>query len=149
MAMPPTASTPQTAGQAMAQLLPYILRGVHTDFLTAHALTQRQFVVLVVLQTAPDCTMGRLARQMGTRMPTATGLVGRLVRRGYVRRAGVPADRRCVTVELTAKGRTVIRQFQTAVQRRWEDVLRALQPRELEAFHHVVTTLRQRLAATP
>ena len=89
--------------------------------------------------------MGTLARNMHVRMPTATGIVGRLVRAGYVRRRPKPEDRRQVVVALTPKGYGFIRAFQAVVRHRWEEVLRSLEPAELATFHRVVTKLDSRL----
>ena len=137
--------TSDTAARAFAQLLPHIIRGVQPGSRAARDLTQRQFVVLAALHADGRCTMGAIARNLGVTMPTATGLIHRLVQAGYVRRVAPAADRRQVFVELTAKGEGRVRQLQEAVQRRWSDVLRPLAPRELQAFHHVVTTLHQQL----
>jgi DNA-binding MarR family transcriptional regulator len=78
-------------------------------------------------------------------MPTTTGIVNRLVRDGYVRRASALEDRRQVMVELTPKGRAFISDFQGVVRRRWLDVLRALGPGELGAFYRVITKLHGQL----
>ena len=137
--------TSDAAARAFAQLLPHIIRGVQPGSRAARDLTQRQFVVLTTLHADGRCTMGAIARSMGVAMPTATGLIHRLVQAGYVRRVDPPTDRRHVLVELTAKGEGRVQQLQAAVQQRWSDVLRPLAPRELEAFHHVVTTLHQQL----
>ena len=136
------------AARTFAHLLPYIIRGVQLAPRTARDLTQRQFAVLAAIHADGRCRMGLIARNLGVSMPTATGLINRLARAGYVRRVASPADRRQVMVELTAKGQGRVRQLQEAVQRRWSDVLRSLAPRELEAFHHVVTKLHQQLQLT-
>ena len=135
--------------QAIAQLMPSIIRGVQLDFFIKRGITQTQFLVLVAIHAYGRCTMGTLARNMHVRMPTATGVIDRLVRAGYVRRFSKAEDRRQVIVELTEKGRAFIRQFQAVVRRRWEDVLRSLEPKELAAFYHVVTKLQAQLQLIP
>lgn len=137
--------TPKEVAAAMARLIPQIVRGVSADFFVRREVTQTQFLALLTVQAIGPCAMGRLSSQMKIRMPTATGIVDRLVRDGFVRRTPCPEDRRQVTVELTAKGKSFIRQFQNLIRRRWEDVLRMLRPAELEAFFQVVTKLRERM----
>lgn len=131
--------------QAVARLMPNIIRGVSIDFFVRRGVTQTQFLVLLAVHSYGRCTMGTLARNMRVRMPTATGIIDRLVRDGFVRRSPCPEDRRQVFVELTPKGRDFIRQFQRVVQRRWEDVLKILGSGELEAFFRIVTKLREKL----
>ena len=77
--------------------------------------------------------------------PAAAMRDPKLVRSGFVRRAALPEDRRCVVVELTAKGEAFFRDFETVIRRRWEEVLLALDPHELQAFHEVITKLREGL----
>ena len=131
--------------RSIAQLIPRIIGGVQPDALPRHDVTQRQVLVLATIHSRPHCTMGALASNMDICMPTATGIIQRLAAAGYVRRIDDPADRRQVIVTLTAKGRAFIRQFQTAAAHRWDRALRVLDPRELEALHHVVIKLHQRL----
>ena len=137
--------TPREVSLAIAQLMPNILRGVQLDFFVKRGVTQTQFLVLVAIRAYGRCTMSVLAKSLHVRMPTVTGIVDRLVRAGHVRRLPSPVDRRQVIVELTQSGRLFFEQFAAVVRARWEEVLRSLNGRELEAFYHVVTKLRQRL----
>lgn len=138
--------TRERVSQAVAQLMPRIIQGVQLDFFVRRRVTQTQFVVLIAIHSYGRCTMGALARNLHVRMPTATGIVDRLARGGYVRRVPHPTDRRQVMVELTTKGRDFIRQFQSVVRRRWQEVLDGLTTRELEAFYDVITKLQTQLA---
>lgn len=137
--------TRQDVGRAMSQLMPRIIRGIQLDFFVKRGVTQTQFLVLLAVHGYGECTMGTLARNLHARMPTATGVVARLVRDGYVRRHAKPEDRRQVLVSLTPKGQAFIRDFQAVVRRRWEEVLRSLRPAELAAFHGVITKLSTQL----
>lgn len=139
------AMTRREVSQAVAQLTPRIIRGVQLDFFVRKGTTQTQFLVLMAIHADGRCTMGALARNMHVRMPTATGVIGRLVRAGFVRRIPHPTDRRQVVVALTAKGQHFIRQFQGVIRRRWEEVLRSLSAGELAMFHQVITKLTAQL----
>ena len=135
----------QQVSRAIAQLMPNIIRGVQLDVFAKRQVTQTQFLVVIAIHAYGRCTMGTLARSLHVSMPTTTGVVNRLVQGGLVRRFPHPEDRRQVVVELTAKGQAFILQVQQAIRRRWEEVLKALGPRELEAFYHVVNRLREQL----
>ena len=137
--------TRHAVSHAVAQLMPRIIQGVQLDFFVRRGTTQTQFLVLMAIHAHDRCTMTTIARNMHARMPTATGIINRLVAAGLVRRSPHPDDRRQVIVQLTAKGKAFIRDFQGVIRRRWEEVLKSLTGAELEAFYHVITKLREQL----
>ena len=137
--------TRQDVSQAWARFMPAMIRGVQLDFFVKKGVTQTQFLILMAIHGGGEWTMGRLARIFHVSMPTVSGIVDRLAHAGYLRRRSGTADRRQVVVELTAKGRGFIEQFETVMRRRWEDVLRSLTLRDLQAFHDVVVKLRSHL----
>ena len=143
----PSKLTRSEVSRAVAELMPNIIRGTQLDFFIKRGVTQTQFLVLASIRAYERCTMSTLAHNLHVRMPTATGIVDRLVRAGYVRRLPDPQDRRQVIVTLTAKGEAFIRDFQAVVRTRWEEVLKTLAPQELEAFYGVVTKLSAQLRA--
>jgi DNA-binding MarR family transcriptional regulator len=139
--------TRKDASLAVARLMPQIMRGIQLEFFVTRGVTQTQFLLLAAIRAYGRCAMGTLARNLHISMPTASGIVDRLVRSGFLRRAALPEDRRCVVVELTAKGDAFFRDFEAIVRRRWEEVLISLDADELHAFYDVMTKLRERLQA--
>ena len=133
--------------RAIAQLMPYIIQGVHLGFLAAREITHTQFFVLIAIHAQGSCPMSALAEKVHVTMPTMTGIVDRLVSAGYVQRTNDPKDRRQVVIELSQKGKLFIAQFQTAVSTRWEEVLQTLDPKEVEVFSQVVSKLQGKLRA--
>jgi DNA-binding MarR family transcriptional regulator len=131
----------------VARLIPYIMRGTQLDFFVKRGVTQTQFLVLNAIRSYTRCSMGTLARNLQVSMPTVSGIVDRLVRAGYVRRHPLPEDRRQVLVELGPKAEAFLRDFESVIRRRWEEALLSLDPGELEAFHGVITKIRERLQA--
>ena len=142
-----TAITRQDVSQAVAELMPQIMRGVQLDFFVKRGVTQTQFLMLAAIRAYARCSMSTLARSLHVSMPTATGIIDRLLRAGFVRRTPQADDRRQVIVELTAKGQGFFREFEAIIRHRWEEVLVSLNADELEAFHDVLTKLRERLQA--
>ncbi len=132
----------ETMSLAIAELMPNIIRGVQLDFFAGRRVTQTQFLLMVALHAYGRCTMTTLAKNMKIRMPTATGLVDRLERAGYLRRTASAEDRRKVMIELTAKGKKFILEFRSAMRRRWEEVMTVLNEKELREFYGVITKLR-------
>src|SRR3989338_1303867 len=133
---------PSDVSLAIARLMPNIIRGVQLDFFIKRGVTQSQFLVLTAIRSYGRCPMSTLARSLHVSMPTATGIVERLVRAGHVHRLPSHEDRRQVIVELTSRGRSFFEQFAAVARARWEEVLRPLTRRELEAFYDVVTKLQ-------
>ena len=145
-----SATTPvnrKEAGLAVARLIPYIMRGTQLEFFVKRGVTQTQFLVLNAIRVSTRCTMSALAENLHVSMPTISGIVDRLVRAGYLRRHSQPEDRRQVIVELAAKADAFFRDFEAIIRHRWEEVLLSLDPDELEAFHKVMTKIRERLQA--
>ena len=132
---------------AITQLMPEIIRGVQLDFFVRRGVTQTQFLMLAAIHAYGECPMSRLAANLHVRLPTATGIIDRLARDGFVCRRQPAQDRRQVLVALTRKGQAFIRAFQAVVGRRWEVVLQALSPADLAALYQVVAKLRQQLQA--
>ena len=103
---------------AMAQLMPQIMRGIQLDFFVKRGVTQTQFLVMAAVRAYTRCTMGTLAKNLHISMSTASGLVERLVRTGYLRRIPQSEDRRQVVATLTAKGEAFFKEFESVVRHR-------------------------------
>jgi DNA-binding MarR family transcriptional regulator len=67
-------------------------------------LTVPQFRSLVYIESHRGCALRELAGHLGNTPATASALVDRLVRRGWVSRAPDAANRRQVRLALTARG---------------------------------------------
>ena len=137
--------TRKNASLAIARLMPYIMRGVQLDFFLTHGVTQTQFLVLASIRAYERCTMGALARSLSVSMPTASGLVDRLARAGFIRRTHESEDRRQVSVELTPKGKTFFHEFEAVIRTRWEEALLSLTRAELSAFHDAIVKITTQL----
>ena len=137
--------TRKDVSRAVAELMPHIMRGIQLDFFVTRGVTQTQFLMLAAIRAYARCTMGVLARNLHVSLPTASGIVERLVRAGYIRRVPQSEDRRQVIVELTPKARDFFQAFEAVVRRRWEEALVSLESSELDAFHHAITKMREGL----
>ena len=79
-------------------------------------LTMSQYHLLEALADAGDLNVGRLAEAAGVAAPTATRMLDSLERSGVVARRPSSADRRAVTVSLTAKGTHLVAAKREAVE---------------------------------
>lgn len=82
-------------------------------------LTAPQLVCLKALEENGFATIGELARTVSLSQATLTGIVDRLAGRQLVERGRGEADRRVVTVSLTAAGRALLAEAPSPLQDRF------------------------------
>ena len=96
--------------QLMSRLAFYMVAH-ESNYLSRGFITVPQLLALCRLAELKGCTMHELARAIGMKASTATGLVDRMEKHGLVRRLGSSTDRRVVLVSITSKGRRVMAQL--------------------------------------
>lgn len=83
--------------------------------LTPYALTFPQAMVLLSLERlGPHLVMSSIAELTSLSASTVTSIMDRLVTRGLAERRPAPGDRRSVTGSITAEGRRILKEMQTA-----------------------------------
>jgi DNA-binding MarR family transcriptional regulator len=99
--------------------------GVIADSLipTLEDVTMPQFRALVLLRALGPTPAGALAARIGVTASTGTRLVARLVRGGWVERRPEPTDRRLITLELTAKGVSLVDETRRRRERALAEIL--------------------------
>jgi len=75
-----------------------------------------EFSILVLLQANEDVSQTQLAQAMGVAAPNMTGILHRLEARGLVERQRSGSDKRKQHIVLTDKGRSQLRDAQTAAK---------------------------------
>lgn len=78
---------------------------------------------LNILESRSGLTAGQLAREAGLTSGAVTGVIDRLERAGYVRRAADPGDRRKVKVEVTADFYARADEIWSPLKRDWDELL--------------------------
>lgn len=68
------------------------------------AMSKQELFTVMTVDRLKEATMGQLSENMNFPMSTATGIVDRLVRKGYMERGRSETDRRIVVISLTDKG---------------------------------------------
>ncbi|MGB9690917.1 MAG: MarR family winged helix-turn-helix transcriptional regulator [Candidatus Sumerlaeaceae bacterium] len=95
-------------------------------------MTGAQKRILYYLDLQGPQRMSDIARLVGVSLPAATITVEKLVESKLVKRSADPSDRRVVRVDLTPKGRLVVRQLNRVHERRFREILSKLSPEERE-----------------
>jgi MarR family transcriptional regulator, lower aerobic nicotinate degradation pathway regulator len=122
---------------ALAQLS-FLIYGTLSEVAGEHELSVVQTRLLGVLRDR-EPTMQELGRFLGLDKSSISGLVDRAERRGLVRRAPSPDDRRAVRVALTDAGRALGGQVALAFGSRVEAYVEGLPAAEREELTRLAT----------
>ena len=77
------------------------------------ALSKHEIFTMMQLERKGEITMTQLAEYVNVSMSTATGIVDRLVKNGYLSRNRTETDRRIVMITLTDKAKNLIADIKT------------------------------------
>lgn len=122
-----------------------MLVGRLTELLRPYEVTQPQYNVLRILRGAgPDgLPSGEIGERMVSRDPDVTRLLDRMEKRGLLARARDSADRRVITVRLTADGRALVDSLDTPTLDLLTAQLGHLSAEELETLNDLLERARQ------
>ncbi len=104
-------------------------------------LTLRQVQVLALVRSNPDLTGQDLARLLDVTTPTTSGIVERIVSRGWLERRPDPEDRRRTLLRVTAEGEEVLDALEGPPRQARARLLDGLQVEELEDLARLVGRL--------
>jgi DNA-binding MarR family transcriptional regulator len=108
-------------------------------------LSGAQLYVLQALDDEPGMSLKALAHRTLTDASSVSVVVSRLVDAGMIRRSTAEDDARRSELELTARGRALLRKAPRAVQAHMTDGLRALSARELRSVSRGLAKLAAHL----
>lgn len=102
-------------------------------------ITFPQLILLRILSNEPNQPMRSLAGKLGLGLPATTGIVGRLVKAGLVRRHRDRRDRRVVRVSITSKGSGVLARAVKVRQKEAMAILLKMEENEGKEFLRLLT----------
>ena len=91
------------------RLLQGISKRQSSEFMRKYGITGPQLGALRFVALTPGISMRQLSEKLYLHVSTVSGIVDRLVKRGYVERERSDEDRRIVRLDVTAAGRRVIK----------------------------------------
>ena len=112
-----------------------------TDELVKGKITIPQFLVLHIVSKTGAQKMSFLAKEMRVSLPAMSGLINRLHKLGVVRRIYDQADRRIIRVDLTAKGKNLVKQVILQRQRMISNIFSRVRPQEREEFLRILSKI--------
>lgn len=78
-------------------------------------MSKQELFSLMVVDKYGEVTMSQIADSINIPMSTATGIIERLVKKGYIIRDKNESDRRIVSLKLTDKGKIFIEQIKVRI----------------------------------
>ena len=119
-------------------MVPKLMKSAKSGFLSKSNITSAQMIMLVSIHDHGQCKLKTLANERDISPPTATVLIDRLVRSGYVKREASLEDRRVVMVSLTKKGEKNVQNFLSTVRNKWKKILTHLTSKEQEQYLNIL-----------
>jgi DNA-binding MarR family transcriptional regulator len=104
-------------------------------------LTFSQWTTLVALHDGRISTAGDLAHNICHDAGSLTRLIDQMVKRGFVTRQRSDADRRMVTLALTARGRVLVEALAPKVMELWNRLLSGFTHAEVDTLINLLTRL--------
>lgn len=101
-------------GDKFMELLPKLMREFNSHeskYITSGDITPLQLTVLDCLSRNDQCEMRCISQALNVSFSTATGMMDRLVKHGFVSREHSQEDRRKVIVTITSKGRRIMKEI--------------------------------------
>jgi DNA-binding MarR family transcriptional regulator len=111
-------------------------------------ISMSQLHVMHLLERHGELAMSRLAEVLDVSLSAATGLVDRVVERGFVERVRVPSDRRVVLVRITDAGRKMLEDVEILQIGIIEKVLDQLDASQLAGVATAMADLRVAVSST-
>jgi DNA-binding MarR family transcriptional regulator len=112
------------------------------------AASSTQLHVLFLLACNEALPMSRLAELMDVSLPSATGIVDRMVEHGLAARTRDDQDRRLVLVSATDAGRAMVEEIDLVRRKRLADVLGQMRGDQLERALDTFRDLRAAIEAS-
>ena len=127
-----------------------LLERVMLPYFARFGISGSQWGVLRQLHRAetegkPALRMTELSRRLLIRLPSATGVIDRLVRDGLVSRTALPEDLRVKQISLTDEGRRRVLKVLEVHNGQMGKMLGGLTEPEQAEFHRLLTRLRKHL----
>jgi len=101
------------------------------------AMSKQELFTLLTVDKLKEVTMGQLSDNMSFPMSTATGIIDRLVRKGYIERGKSESDRRIVVISLTDKGKAFVESMKNLILSNIKKAYDVLNEQERETLFRI------------
>ena len=144
----PTPATADPGDYVLEQQVGFLLRCAHqratevfNSVMAPFAVTPTQFAALAKIDDLGSVSQNRLGRLTAMDPATISGVVGRLIARGFVRQSPDRTDARLLRLALTPAGRLATSQMKAAAAEVSRRTLAPLRPGQCEALLRALTRI--------
>ncbi len=133
----------------MNEIMPTLIKEFarrQTNELYKGKITLPQFLIMEFLDRQGEGKMTDLARFMRVTTAAMTGIIGRLVKYGYVSRMPEPRDRRIIKVKLTAKGLELVKKVRQERRQMFLDIFGRISEEDRENYLRIIMKIREILS---
>ena len=106
-----------------------------------------QLRALAAAEEVGPCSLGTLAEALMISISSASRLVDRITALGLLDRRPSEASRRELTLQVTPRGRRMLRRHEASRRAVFVEVLRGMPPRDVDALLQGLTAVQRRLEA--
>ncbi|HTA27802.1 MAG TPA: MarR family transcriptional regulator [Bacteroidia bacterium] len=111
-----------------------------------HLEIEKQFSVLVLLdKMGSQCSQKLIGEMLHIDKAMMVGVIDDLSKKGFIKRAQNPNDRREYWVQLTEKGKTHMPEILSTVRRLNKSIMKGLTQTEVKKFHDQLETIYKNL----
>lgn len=144
------ASARAQSAREVLDVVPMVMRFIRAQMREYGAveLSVPQFRSLLFIKRHADSPLGSVAEHLGLTPPSTTKLVDCLERRALVQRKASSADRRKISLGLTARGNALLDKATKGTQASLVEALADLEAPELKAIGVAMAALRRVFSAT-
>ena len=107
-----------------------------------------RFAILALIDANPGTTQGNLAAALRRRTSTLTPALNELVRRGYVSRQRLKADRRAYALSLTGRGHDAMLELKAGAVAHEREVDRLVGPKNRSEFVRILKRIAEEFSPT-
>lgn len=131
-----------TCAHELMDTTPQILQSIRVEMRRGPYISIPQFRTLRFIQRIPNSSLSSLAEHLGLTLPSVSKLVDGLVKQKLIVRQESTADRRCLTLELTAAGASIVNSARDEAQMNLAKKMAQLSDADLETIHKAMQLLR-------
>ena len=103
--------------------------------------SKTELMALMVVDRYGEVSMSQICDALNIPMSTSTGIVDRMVKKGFLHRERSDIDRRVVVVAMTERGREVFRYFRDMLTGYLEQIESALTDEEKQLLYRIFTKI--------
>jgi len=105
------------------------------------SMSKMELIALILIERSGETMMTQLAESLHIPMSTATGVISRLAKQGYVERLTEESNRRIVNVRLTQQGEDTVESIKQTVMKYWGMLTEILSDEEKDVLYKLFSKM--------